>query len=336
MVSELVTRVLAGDRRALARLFTLLERGGDGLAAVVSAVHPHTGRAYCIGFTGPPGAGKSTLVDSLLGVLRRRGMTVGVLAVDPSSPFTGGALLGDRIRMQRHYLDRDVFIRSLATRGVHGGLSRVTSAAVKVLDAFGKDLVIVESAGVGQTELDIMKVADTVVVVLVPEGGDSVQTMKAGLMEIGDIFVVNKADRDGADRFAQAVRSAIALKPGEGRWTPPVLLTRATQDEGTEALLEAIEAHRRAMEETSQLEQRRRLRRQQEFREALRDALEVRLSVLLEQDSRFAGLAASVEAGEEDPYAAAREALRHWALPAGPGPATEAAIGPKGEACSSE
>ncbi len=335
MVSELVPRMLAGDRRALARLFTLLESGGDELASIVRAVHPHTGRAYCIGFTGPPGAGKSTLVDSLLKELRQRGSTIGVLAVDPSSPFTGGALLGDRIRMQRHYLDRDVFIRSLATRGVHGGLSRVTRAAVKVLDASGKDLVIVESAGVGQTELDIMKVADTVVVVLVPEGGDAVQAMKAGLMEIGDIFVVNKADREGADRFAHAVRSAIALKPGEGRWTPPVLLAQAHRDEGTRALLDAIEAHRRVMEETSHLEQRRRLRRQQEFREALREALEARLRTLLEQDSRFAELVALVDRGDADPYAAAQDALRSGALLVGLEHAAEAAVGPHGEECSS-
>lgn len=304
-VSRLVAKTLEGDRRALARLITLLEQDSGKLSAIMRAIYPHTKGAYCIGVTGAPGAGKSTIVDVLVRILRDQGSAVGILAVDPTSPFSGGAVLGDRIRMQRHYLDQGVFIRSLATRGVHGGLSRVAGASVKLLDAFGEEMVIVETVGVGQTELDIMKVADMVVVVLVPEAGDAVQAMKAGLMEIGDIFVVNKADREGAGRLAAAVKAAVGLDGGESWWSAPVLLTQAHKGEGIQGLYEAILEHRRTMESTSRLEQRRRQRNRQEFTAVLKEAVESEVARLVSRDGALSQLASQVEKGEIDPYTAA-------------------------------
>ena len=310
-VSRLVAKTLEGDRRALARLITLLEQDSGKLSAIMRAIYPHTKGAYCIGVTGAPGAGKSTIVDVLVRILRDQGSAVGILAVDPTSPFSGGAVLGDRIRMQRHYLDQGVFIRSLATRGVHGGLSRVAGASVKLLDAFGEEMVIVETVGVGQTELDIMKVADMVVVVLVPEAGDAVQAMKAGLMEIGDIFVVNKADREGAGRLAAAVKAAVGLDGGESWWSAPVLLTQAHKGEGIQGLYEAILEHRRTMESTSRLEQRRRQRNRQEFTAVLKEAVESEVARLVSRDGALSQLASQVEKGEIDPYTAAAQALNH-------------------------
>ena len=310
-VSRLVAKTLEGDRRALARLITLLEQDSGKLSAIMRAIYPHTKGAYCIGVTGAPGAGKSTIVDVLVRILRDQGSAVGILAVDPTSPFSGGAVLGDRIRMQRHYLDQGVFIRSLATRGVHGGLSRVAGASVKLLDAFGEEMVIVETVGVGQTELDIMKVADMVVVVLVPEAGDAVQAMKAGLMEIGDIFVVNKADREGAGRLAAAVKAAVGLDGGESWWSAPVLLTQAHKGEGIQGLYEAILEHRRTMESTSRLEQRRRQRNRQEFTAVLKEAVESEVARLVSRDGALSQLASQVEKGDIDPYTAAAQALDH-------------------------
>ena len=247
MVSQLVEEATAGDRRALARLFTLLERDDDTLAAIVRATHAHAGRAYTVGITGPPGAGKSTLVDGLVRASRDEGLSVGVLAVDPTSPFSGGAVLGDRIRMQQHFLDRGVFIRSLATKGAHGGLSRVAWAAQRLLDACGRDVVYVETVGVGQTELEVMRVADTVVVTLVPEAGDAVQAMKAGLMEIADVFVVNKTDRSGADRMVSALRSMIEIGERRPDWMPPVIASQAHRRLGIEELHDAIARHRESL-----------------------------------------------------------------------------------------
>ncbi|MBI1725904.1 MAG: methylmalonyl Co-A mutase-associated GTPase MeaB, partial [Candidatus Rokubacteria bacterium] len=206
--------MLAGDRLALARLITRVENRMPGVAEILRSVQPRLGRAHVLGVTGPPGAGKSTLVDRLTARLRAGGAGVGVIAVDPSSPFTGGAVLGDRIRMQAHTLDPDVFIRSMATRGSLGGLAAATGDVIKLLDAFGKQWILIETVGVGQTELDIIKQADTTVVVLVPESGDAIQTMKAGLMEVADIFVVNKADRDGATPLMTEVRFMVHLHRG--------------------------------------------------------------------------------------------------------------------------
>ncbi len=249
--SGLVERLLRGEVRALARLLSLVEDRGPGYERVLDAVFPHAQRAdaYRLGITGPPGAGKSTLVDRLVRRFRREGCRVGILACDPTSPFTGGAVLGDRVRMQSLRDDEGVFIRSLATRGSLGGLAAVAHEAALLVEAAGYDVVVFETIGVGQVEVDVVEAADTVVVVLTPQSGDAVQALKAGLMEIADVFVVNKADQGGADRAVQALQ--LALRPlddqdeeGKKAWRPPILKLSATRDEGVEALRAAIEAHR--------------------------------------------------------------------------------------------
>ena len=316
----LVQGMVDGDRRALARLFTLLEQGAESRSQIVKAIHPRLSGAYVVGVTGPPGAGKSTIADGLVSIFREAGATVGVLAVDPSSPFSGGAVLGDRVRMRRHYLDRGVFIRSLATRGDQGGLSHIVPAAIRLLDAFGMDVVIVETVGVGQTELEITSTADTVVVTLVPEAGDGVQAMKAGLMEIGDIFVVNKADRPGADRAASDIRTALALGTPRTDWNAPVVMTQAHRGQGVQELHDKVQEHRATLERTSGertsgertsgLESRRRHRLQREFAGALREVVIAEIDTMISSDGALSELAARVQAGELDPYAAAAEAVQ--------------------------
>ncbi len=239
--------MLEGDPRALARAISLIEDEDPAAPALIRALFPRTGRAYLVGVTGPPGAGKSTLVDRMTAELRGRGLTVGIVAVDPTSPYTGGAILGDRVRMQAHAGDPGVFIRSMATRGQLGGLARATSDVALALDAAGRDVVIIETVGVGQDEVDIVRTADVSIVTVVPGTGDEVQALKAGIMEIADIFVVNKADREGADRTAASIEAMLALQPyDEGRWRPPVLRTEATAGKGISELIEAIERFRAA------------------------------------------------------------------------------------------
>jgi LAO/AO transport system kinase len=238
-------RVLTGEPRAMARAISLVEDEAPQGAELIRRIFPHTGRAYLIGITGAPGAGKSTLVDRLILELRRRGRTVGVVAVDPTSPFSGGAILGDRVRMQAHAGDGGVFIRSMATRGHLGGLARATGEAALVLDAAGLDVVLIETVGVGQDEVDIVRTADVSVVTLVPGTGDEVQALKAGIMEIADIFVVNKADRDGADRTVASIKALQSLEMfGEGRWRPPIVKTEATSGNGIPELADEIERFR--------------------------------------------------------------------------------------------
>lgn len=306
--TDLVEKMLAGDRRALSRLFTRLEREPASTPAVMAAVHARTGRAHVIGVTGPPGAGKSTVVDGLVTALRATDQTAGVVAVDPTSTFTGGAVLGDRIRMSDHHGDPGVFVRSLSTKGAHGGLSRVARASVRLLDAFGFARVFVESVGVGQTELDVVGAADTVVVVLVPEAGDSVQAMKAGLMEIGDVYVVNKADRDGADRLASSVESEIHARSVEAAWGPPVLTMRADRHEGVTELLGAVDRHREHLTQSGELERRRQARRRTELADAVGEAVEAAV-VGLDVSGLLGDLADRVATGEVDPYTAAARAL---------------------------
>ena len=263
------------------------------------------GRGRVLGITGPPGAGKSTLTDKVIALLRERGRKVGVVAVDPSSPFSGGAILGDRIRMQNHFLDEGVFIRSLSTRGRHGGLARATREVVRLFDAFGFDDILVETVGVGQTELDIMRLAQTTVVVLVPEAGDTIQVMKAGLLEIADIFVVNKADRDGARRLRNELNAMLQLR-ADSSWEVPVLLTQGTDGTGVGDLVGAIDQHQevRASAEGDGARE----GRIQEWYEILRDELALRLERAVASEE-LADLATRVGEGEIDPYSAALDVL---------------------------
>lgn len=300
--AALIERMLAGDRIALAKLMTLVENREPETAEVLSRLHGRGETTRVVGITGPPGAGKSTLVDRLIAALRRNGQRVGVVAVDPSSPFSGGAVLGDRIRMQAHYLDDAVFIRSLSARGNVGGLARAARHVARLMAAFGQDAVIVETVGVGQNEFDIMRLADTVVVVLVPEAGDTVQAMKAGLLEIADAFVVNKADRDGARRMKSELELMLQLRPTAG-WHVPVLLTVAQDGTGVDAVVEAIAAHQAYLRTSGEGARRAASGRRTDFVAALRDEIGRRIDRALD-GGNAAALVAGVEQGAVEPTAA--------------------------------
>jgi LAO/AO transport system kinase len=305
--SGLAERVLAGDSRAIARAISLVEDETPAGAALIGRIYPHTGKAYLIGVTGAPGAGKSTLVDRLTSEIRQTGETIGIIAVDPTSPFTGGAILGDRVRMSAHAQDAGVFIRSMATRGHLGGLARATSDVALVLDAAGKDIVIVETVGVGQDEVDIVRTADISIVVLVPGAGDDVQAIKAGIMEIADIYVVNKADREGADRMVQSIAANLSLQTfAPGDWRPPILKTEATTGVGVAELLVTVGKFREHTKNRRLVRQRAR----QEVR--LRDLLSHQLMNRLEQTlppGEFERVVAAVSERRVDPYTAATELL---------------------------
>jgi len=306
---DLVERMLAGEQRALAQLMSHVERHSAEVPEMMRRIAPTLGRGYCVGLTGPPGAGKSTITDALTAQARQQGQTVGIIAVDPSSPFSGGAILGDRIRMQQHYLDAGVFIRSMATRGSHGGLPLAAQGVRKLLEAFGKELILIETVGVGQTELDIVEAADTTVVLLVPESGDTIQTMKAGIMEIADIFVINKADRDGADRLLRDLRLLAHMHPRYEWWETPVLATQAHKNVGIAELYTTIEQHRQTLTTTGQLLVRRRQRRQKELLALLQPRLMAMLVARLEQHEVLHKLNEQVQEGQIDPYTAVEQIL---------------------------
>ncbi|MGK5638738.1 methylmalonyl Co-A mutase-associated GTPase MeaB [Streptomyces sp. URMC 126] len=307
-VTALVEQARAGGPRAVARLISLVEGASPQLREVMAALAPLAGGAYVVGLTGSPGVGKSTSTSALVSAYRRRGRRVGVLAVDPSSPFSGGALLGDRVRMSEHASDPGVYIRSMATRGHLGGLSWAAPQAIRVLDAAGCDVVLVETVGVGQSEVDIASEADTTVVLLAPGMGDGIQAAKAGILEIGDVYVVNKADRDGADATARELNHMLGLgearKPGD--WRPPIVKTVAARGEGTDEVVEALEKHRAWMEENGVLAERRAARVAHEIERIAVTALRSRIGDL-RGGRDVSALAARVLDGSLDPYAAADE-----------------------------
>lgn len=302
---ELVERMLKGDRLALAKLITLVENRSPEISNIMTSIYPHTGKAHVIGITGAPGVGKSSLVDRLIASLRKKDIKIGVIAVDPSSPFSGGALLGDRIRMQSHATDPGVFIRSMACRGHLGGLAFATQDTSLLLDAFGYEIILIETVGVGQSEISIAQAADTTLLVTMPSTGDTIQVMKAGIMEIGDIFVVNKADQEGADKTVIELETMLMLGGQARDWVPPIVKTVASNGEGVEELWDEIQAHKRFLFQDSRMKERRIAQIKGEIHNIISEKLEKRIWENLLTDTSFAQLLEKVESRELDPYAAA-------------------------------
>jgi LAO/AO transport system kinase len=302
-VEDIVRGVLEGDRRATARAISMVEDGADDLPALIEGLFPKTGNAYSVGLTGSPGVGKSSLAAALLKAVRSRGQSMAVLAIDPTSPFTGGALLGDRLRMQTHATDPEVFIRSMATRGHLGGLALAAPEAVRVLDASGAHVILIETVGVGQAEVEVATAADTTLVVVAPGWGDAVQASKAGILEIADVFVVNKADRDGASEAARDLETMLRMGP-ELDWVPPVIRTSTVNSDGVDELWEAIESHRKHLEAGGELERKRRARLLREVEEMVSVRLRDRAAAMLERGA-MEKLADDLVSRRIDPYRAA-------------------------------
>jgi LAO/AO transport system kinase len=304
-----IERLRSGDPRALARAISTVENRSPDAADLLKALFPHSGKARILGMTGAPGAGKSTLVDQLAKHYRREGKTLGIIAVDPTSPYTGGAILGDRIRMQDHHSDPGIYIRSMATRGSLGGLARTTADVATVLDASGKDLILIETVGVGQDEVDIVRVADITVVILVPGMGDDVQTIKAGIMEIADIFVINKSDRDGAENVEREIRAMQTLASRQDGWTPPIVKTVATEGKGVEELAAAIAGYEAYLQKENLVQKHNIENWQGRLVEMLRDAMLERARHEL-GNGRVEQYAAEVAEHKRDPYTLVEEIVR--------------------------
>ena len=304
---KIAEKIISGDIRSVARLIRDIDDNVPGAREVLKDLYPSTGKAYVIGITGSPGVGKSTLVDQMVTHLRSAGKTVGVLAVDPTSPFTGGAILGDRVRMQRHSMDEGVFIRSMATRGYFGGITQSTRSAIDVLDAMGKDCIIVETVGVGQDEVDIVQSAHTTIIVLVPGMGDDVQALKAGILEIGNIFVVNKDDREGADRTVSDIRLMIEMdeKRYKDGWKPPILTAQAVFDKGVKEILDEIDKHRKHLKSSAQIQSMRKYEKaRNDLSEMIKDKIIHDIFNEIINSGEFETTLQSIVKGEVDPYTA--------------------------------
>jgi GTPase len=311
---DLVEGILRGDVRSAARLMTLVENGAAGSVSALKSLYPFTGRAHVVGVTGPPGSGKSTLTDRITEELRRLDKTVGIVAVDPTSPFTGGAILADRIRMQRHCLDDGVFIRSMATRGHLGGLARATNDVVDVMDAMGKEYVLIETVGVGQDEVEVVKAAHTSIVVAVPGLGDDIQAIKAGIMEIGDLFVVNKADLGTADKTVMEIQMMLHLGEAEEGWVPKIYKTVASKNEGIVELTQAIQEHQRFLEQAGGRREKSRERSQWVFWQLLHEQMTARVLERVANNGTLDRLIKEIATRETDPYSAVEEVLRRVGL----------------------
>ncbi len=299
---DIAEELLKGNRLALSRAITAIENEYDEATEIMKKLYPHTGHAYVLGITGPPGAGKSTLSDKIAREYRARGKTVGIIAVDPTSPFTGGAILGDRIRMNGLTLDEGVFIRSMGTRGSLGGLSHKTADAVKAMDAFGKDIIIVETVGVGQSEVDIVKAADTTMVVLIPGMGDDIQAIKAGILEIGDLYCINKSDLDGADKLVREINMMLDLDSLMTEWRPPITKVVASQNEGIMELLDTVEEHRTHIEGNGELAKRRTKRTRDELLDILSSNIGSYIKGKIVDSGRLDGYVEKIKQHETDPY----------------------------------
>ena len=313
--TDLVKQLLKGNRRAAARLMTLVESLSPEAHSAIKQLYPHTGNAHIIGITGPPGSGKSTLVDKLIEQFRAQKLTVGVVAVDPSSPFTGGALLGDRIRMNRFASDHDVFIRSMGSRGSLGGLAWATHDVVHILDALGKDIILVETVGAGQAEVDIIQLAETVVLLSIPGLGDDIQTIKAGIMEIGNVFAINKSDLDGADRRYVEIQSALNLGQETVGWQPPIIKVIATTGEGVEELTKAIQDHHNYLVESGEINQNREQRCCAQLEMIVEHSFIRKLFTDPEEQALFQEQVKKVNARKTDPYTAAEKLILHLIEP---------------------